>query len=61
LKKFRGVFAKIWHSGIFQNLKNYFTKEKGSGKHLTKTQGPNYKILGIIDLRNKFSKGNSME
>jgi hypothetical protein len=40
---------------------NYFTKEKGSGKYLTKTQGPNCKIPGIIDLQNKFSKGNSME
>jgi hypothetical protein len=26
--KVQGVFAKIWHSRIFLNFWNYFTKEK---------------------------------
>jgi hypothetical protein len=39
LEKFRGVFAKIRRSRIFLNFQNYFTKEKGSGKYLTKNSG----------------------
>jgi hypothetical protein len=55
------VFLQKYSVLGFLEFFELFSKEKGLGKYLTKTQEAKCKIPWIIDLWNKFSKENVME